>query len=121
MPAGTRREPGAAGAWPGPCAAGPPGERKHASMDINLCADLIPEQSVRVSPRLVAASYILELSSLELQQVIQQELDENPAIELLEAPTCPACGGAVQGRICPHCLTQQPEAKNTEAETETSE
>lgn len=90
-------------------------------MDMNVTADMIPEQSLRVSPRLVAASYILELSSMELQQAIQQELEENPAMELVEAPTCPTCGGAVQGKICPHCLAQQPEPKNTEAESEQAE
>ncbi len=90
-------------------------------MDLNLSVEAIAEQSVRVSPRLVAASYILELSSQELHQVIQQELEENPAMELLEAPTCPTCGGAIQGRICPHCLSPVPETKNTEAETESAE
>ena len=36
-------------------------------------------RGMRVSPRLVAASYILELSSQELQQAISQEIEENPA------------------------------------------
>lgn len=63
--------------------------------------------SVRVSPRLVAASYILELSSMELQQAVNQELLENPALEMVEKPTCSVCGGALQGSICPNCLSQQ--------------
>src|SRR5579859_3231122 len=62
---------------------------------------------MRVSPRLVAASYILELSSQELQQAIAQEISENPAMELVEKETCPACGGPMQGSICPACLSQQ--------------
>jgi RNA polymerase sigma-54 factor len=62
---------------------------------------------MRVSPRLVAASYILELSSQELQQAISQEISENPAMELVENETCPACGGPMQGSICPACLSAQ--------------
>ena len=62
---------------------------------------------MRVSPRLVAASYILELSSQELQQAISQEIDENPAIELVEQASCQVCGGPLHGSICPSCLSQQ--------------
>jgi RNA polymerase sigma-54 factor len=62
---------------------------------------------MRVSPRLVAASYILELSSMELQQAIAQELEENPAIELVEQAACQVCGGPLHGSICPSCLSLQ--------------
>src|SRR5581483_11881790 len=61
----------------------------------------------KVSPRLVAANYILELSSLELQQAISEELNENPALELVEVATCPACGTELQGSVCPRCLQRQ--------------
>lgn len=62
---------------------------------------------MRVSPRLVAASYILQLSSQELQEAINQEISENPAMDVVEKETCPACGGPLQGSICPACLSQQ--------------
>lgn len=65
------------------------------------------QMGMKVSPRLVAASYILELSSLELQQAIAEELAENPALEMVERATCSACGGVLQGSICPNCLSQQ--------------
>lgn len=74
---------------------------------LDLQQDMMPQMSMRVSPRLVAASYILELSSMELQQAINQELLENPALEMVEKPTCSVCGGALQGSICPNCLSQQ--------------
>jgi len=64
-------------------------------------------QSVRVSARLVAANYILELSSMELQQAISTELNDNPALELIDVPTCPVCGTELQGSICPRCLQRQ--------------
>jgi len=74
---------------------------------VELTQEVSTQMGVRVSPRLVAASYILELSSQELQQAIAQEISENPAIELVEKETCPACGGPLQGSICPACLSQQ--------------
>jgi len=62
---------------------------------------------MKVSPRLVAASYILELSSQELQQQIATELSENPALELVDVPTCQVCGSELQGSICPWCIQRQ--------------
>ncbi len=74
---------------------------------MELTQDASAQMGMKVSPRLVAASYILELSSQELQQAIAQEISENPAMELVEKETCPACGGPMQGSICPACLSQQ--------------
>lgn len=74
---------------------------------MDLTQELSPQMSQKVSPRLVAASYILELSSLELQQTISEELNDNPAMDMVEKETCSVCGGALQGSICPHCLSQQ--------------
>ena len=88
-------------------------------MDMDLNQEALPQQQMKVSPRLVAASYILELSSLELQQAIQTELDENPALEMAEMTKCPVCGGAMQGNVCPHCLSQKRELNqpdNTQVE-----
>ena len=69
--------------------------------------ELSGQQQLRVSPRLVAASYILELSSQELQQQIANELNDNPALELVDVPTCPACGSELQGKVCPWCIQRQ--------------
>ncbi len=74
---------------------------------MELTQEASTQMGMKVSPRLVAASYILELSSQELQQAIAQEIAENPAMELVEKETCPACGGPMQGSICPACLSQQ--------------
>jgi len=76
-------------------------------VELELTPDLEPVQTVKVSPRLVAANYILELSSQELQQAISTELEENPALELVEVAICPVCGSELQGSICPRCLQRQ--------------
>ncbi len=65
---------------------------------------LLPQQQLKVTPKQIAANYILQLSSMELQDVINQELQENPALDLEEAQVCPLCGEPLQGRICLNCF-----------------
>src|SRR5215470_17151040 len=76
-------------------------------LELDLGQEFTPSQNLKVSPRLVAANYILELSSQELQQQIATELSENPALELVEIPTCRVCGTELQGSICPRCIQRQ--------------
>ncbi len=49
-------------------------------------------QEMRVSPSLIQYTHILQLSGIELRDLIMQELEENPALNLDETPLCPACG-----------------------------
>jgi RNA polymerase sigma-54 factor len=80
---------------------------------VELELDLIPEYSTdqrqlqKVSPRLVAANHILELSSLDLQAQIENEINDNPALERVEVPTCQTCGSEMIGSICPVCIQRQ--------------
>src|SRR3954469_24752383 len=76
-------------------------------LELDLGQDFSQSQTMKVSPRLVAANYILELSSQQLQQQIATELSENPALELVEVPTCRVCGTELQGSICPRCIQRQ--------------
>src|SRR5712671_1974389 len=76
-------------------------------LELDLGQEYSPNQTLKVSPRLVAANYILELSSQELQQQIATELAENPALELVDIPTCRVCGTELQGSICPRCIQRQ--------------
>src|SRR5690348_17336598 len=73
---------------------------KVAEVDLRL----LPQQQLKVTPKQIAANYILQLSSLELQDVINQELEENPALDLEEVQVCPLCGGELQGRVCVRCF-----------------
>jgi len=65
---------------------------------------LLPQQQLKVTPKQIAANYILQLSSMELQDVINQELDENPALDLEEVEVCPLCGNPLTGRVCLTCF-----------------
>lgn len=76
-------------------------------LELEISQDYAPVQGMRVSPRLVAANYILELSSQELQEQIATELADNPALELLETRTCMVCGTELHGSICPRCIQRQ--------------
>lgn len=69
--------------------------------------ELNPELRLWVSPSLIEANYILSLSRMELQEVIEQELEENPALEMEEKQVCPICGGVMEGSYCPNCLVTQ--------------
>jgi DNA-directed RNA polymerase specialized sigma54-like protein len=70
---------------------------------------------MKVSPRLVAMNHVLELSSMELQELINTELSENPALEMLEKATCPRCGAALDKPVCPHCLSSERSQETTSA------
>ena len=78
--------------------------------ELTLSPSFGAQQSMKVSPRLVAANYILELSSQELQQAIATELHDNPALEVVDVPTCRVCGTEMRGSICPHCIQEQKSA-----------
>jgi RNA polymerase sigma-54 factor len=80
---------------------------------------ILPQQQLKVTPKQIAANYILQLSSMELQDVINTELQENPALDLEESQVCPLCGEPLQGRICLNCfgLANKP-PRGDEPETE---
>src|SRR3954468_24063455 len=79
-----------------------PVEAEVTSMDISL--EMNVEQSIRVSPTLIAVNTILALSSQELQNLIKQEADENPALEITELQTCTICGDSLRNGVCLNCL-----------------
>jgi RNA polymerase sigma-54 factor len=78
---------------------------------MDLSIEMSPEQTVRVSPTLIAVNQILALSSQELQAAIKQEADENPAFEIVEHATCNLCGEVLKHGVCVNCsrkgLTQE--------------
>jgi RNA polymerase sigma-54 factor len=78
-------------------------------MSVELSQQIQPVLTTKVTPKQIAANYILQMSSVELQEAIAQELDENPALELQELPTCPICGSAIAGPYCTECMPQRGE------------
>src|SRR6187455_2687157 len=76
-------------------------------MPIEVRQTLQPVMQVEVTPKQIAANYILQMSSVELQEAIAEELDENPALEMQELPTCPICGSPVAGNYCTECMPRK--------------
>jgi RNA polymerase sigma-54 factor len=72
-------------------------------MSIEVSHQLLPTMQAKVTPKQIVANRILAMSSVELQQAISEELDENPALELVEEVICPTCGGPTFGGNCPNC------------------
>src|SRR5437868_4562293 len=62
-----------------------------------------PEQVLRVTPKLITASAILQLSSDELEQAVSSEQVENPALEVDEQHICHFCGTPIYGQTCSTC------------------
>jgi RNA polymerase sigma-54 factor len=78
----------------------------------------MPQQQLKVTPKQIAANAILQLSSLELQDVINQELSENPALDLEEQQVCPLCGQPLPGRVCLNCFGLAKAPRQNDPETE---
>ena len=76
-------------------------------MSLDLRQQLQQTMQVKVTPKQIAANYILQMSSMELQEAISQELDENPALEMEELATCPICGSSISGNYCTECMPRK--------------
>jgi len=90
-------------------------------MSIELSQQLQPALQARVTPKQIAANYILQMSSVELQEAIAEELDENPALEMQELPTCPICGSRVAGNYCTECMPRKGEADESDGRLSTDD
>ncbi len=62
-----------------------------------------PEQTLRVSARLITSSTILHLSADELERAINQEQIDNPALEVIEQRVCLLCGTRMYAPTCIAC------------------
>ncbi len=75
-------------------------------MDMSMGMGLLPQQQMKASPALIALNNMLVLSTIELQQLVQNELEENPALEQMESDEslCSRCGRPLSGATCIYCL-----------------
>jgi len=60
-------------------------------------------QTQRVTPRMVTAGALLQMSSEELQMRMEEESTVNPALELIRDCVCPTCGREVSSGTCFFC------------------
>jgi RNA polymerase sigma-54 factor len=90
-----------------------------SAMEMNQ--EVQPVLRTSVSPRLIAANHILEMSSQELQETIAQEIDENPALDMVDLVICPTCGQPIDGEVCTRCTRKQEEPPSTEQTVDPTE
>jgi len=75
-------------------------------MDMSMGMNLLPQQQMKASPALIALNNMLVLSTQDLQQLVQSELEENPALDQIESEEslCSRCGRPLSGATCIYCL-----------------
>jgi RNA polymerase sigma-54 factor len=56
-----------------------------------------------LNPKMIAFYELLQQPSFELEQAIDSELQDNPALEISAERTCPACGAVMLTAICRDC------------------
>ncbi len=78
-----------------------------------------PDHALKVSARLVTSSNILHLSADELEQIVNQEQTENPALEVTEYHVCLFCGTPIYGQVCATCghFSYQTQQLSTQTES----
>lgn len=59
---------------------------------------------LKVDPRVVLSSQLLQLSQIELEQAIESEMNENPALERIQDDTEPITEEAILKAVAPHEL-----------------
>jgi RNA polymerase sigma-54 factor len=79
-----------------------------------------PDHALKVSARLVTSSNILHLSADELEQIVNQEQTENPALEVIESPVCLFCGAPMCGQVCAACGHFSHQMQQVSTQTESS-
>jgi RNA polymerase sigma-54 factor len=57
----------------------------------------------RAAPALVVYAQLLALPTQDLEQVVERELAENPALEPVDDAVCPLCGALLEGDRCAAC------------------
>ena len=72
------------------------------------------EMGMRVTPMLLNLVHLLALPTMDLQQAVQQELSENPALDEVEADeaACPRCGEPMLAGICWRCASEYSEPQS---------
>lgn len=58
---------------------------------------------MHLAPAIVEFAAMLSLNSQELEDLVRREVEQNPALERVDEPPCPVCGGLGMSARCPLC------------------
>jgi RNA polymerase sigma-54 factor len=78
------------------------------SVTVQPTLDLTPRLDLRVSPALVASIELLALPLPDLEELVERMLAGNPALERVDRPACPGCGGRRAGHDGARCDARLP-------------
>ena len=73
-----------------------------------------------LNPKMIAFYELLQQPTVELEQAIDSELQDNPALEVTAERICPACGATMLTAVCRECgyqLTPEDEDLRNRAAT----
>ena len=56
-----------------------------------------------LNPKMIAFYELLQQPGVELEQAIESELQDNPALEVSAERLCPACGANMMAAVCREC------------------
>jgi RNA polymerase sigma-54 factor len=81
---------------------------------------MMPEMGMRVTPALLNLAQLLSLPTMDLQQLVQQELADNPALDEVETyeQACARCGSLVIDGLCVNCASADAVGDSTAARRE---
>jgi len=65
------------------------------------------QQTPNMSPEHIMGKAVLKMSLMEVQQFVEAQFTENPALSIEETTLCPACGGRLIGDFCPACGSER--------------
>lgn len=82
---------------------------------------MAPQMEMQANPALLNLARLLTLPSTDLQQVIRQELAENPSLEEIETEEtpCETCGGPLVEGMCLRCLSHSPDPSSSAPTSDT--
>jgi RNA polymerase sigma-54 factor len=83
---------------------------------MDLEQTFLPQLNVNISAKLITSLKILQLSADELSQTINQEMTENPALEIEEQQLCAICGSPLEDGRCPDCSSASVDASMADAD-----
>ncbi|MCL6518665.1 MAG: RNA polymerase factor sigma-54 [Armatimonadetes bacterium] len=76
------------------------------------------KQIAGIAPEYIMGKSVLKMSSLELQEFVQAQSVENPALVIEEVPQCPVCGRDLSDGECPACGSHPLDVSNDQVESD---
>ena len=65
------------------------------------------QQTATMVPEHIMGKAVLKMNLQELQQFVEMQFAENPALVMEEESRCPACGCTLSGDFCPTCGSEK--------------